>query len=92
MFEYRHISVEAKRNVEERYPAQEIQDTLNGFGREGWELVAIVPDWEWDHETVSQDHEVQEEGRYPTTTYTVEAPYSVPVHISGWYCTFKRSV
>ena len=57
MLEYTHTGVEAKRNIRDPYPVQEIQETLNEFGREGWELVAIVPDWEWGHATVNQDHE-----------------------------------
>ena len=90
MFEYHHTRVEAVQNSELPYPAQEVQNSLNEFGRDGWELVAIVPDWEWDYDTVRQDHSFGDadfEGGY-----SVDAPYSEPRYISGWYCTFKRSV
>ena len=90
MFEYRHTWIEADRND------QKIQDRLNDYGRGGLELVAIVPDHVWEQATVSQDHEYQGEGQFGPdalpTTYTVEAPYAMPVEISGWYCTFKRSI
>ena len=59
MFEYHHERIEAEQPTDDRFPAQEVEDRLNEFGREGWELVAIVPTWEWDSESVSQDHEYQ---------------------------------
>jgi len=49
MFEYLHIEVESQQRESDSYPDQEIEDTLNEFGRNGWELVAIVPDWVWDY-------------------------------------------
>lgn len=96
MFAYHHERVEAKQPTDCHYPAQDVQAWLYEFGREGWELVAIVPDWVWGSELVSQDHEYQRASEFgpdaDPTTYTVDAPYSVSVYIGGWYCTFKRSI
>ena len=87
-FEYLHkyIFTTAPRFTSSR----DVQEDLNALGREGWELVDMTPDWKWTSETIGQEHIGGSEfgGLY----YGVDAPYSVPDYIDGWYCTFKRGI
>ena len=81
-FEYLHTRIIAAEDVDEEeegevpYLDEYVQGELNRLGQEGWELVNMTPDWEWAYDS--------------PRGALVEASYSFPDYISGWYCTFKR--
>ena len=90
-FEYLHtwisVAEDEESDEDSDYDYLYVQAELNGLGQEGWELMSMTPDWEWDVETTTQEH-------YPESgeQYDVRAPYSFPRFISGWFCTFKRAL
>jgi hypothetical protein len=96
--EYRHIWIPSgdKNDAgdETPYSFEQMEEELNRRGEQGWELVNMTPDWEWNVATIDVTHEYQgasEDGPDALPTeYSTEAPYSYPWYISGWYCTFKR--
>ena len=78
-FEYRHKYIPADNAIgSEKYNDEHIKQELNKLGEDGWELVSMTPDWEW---VSSQTCDAGD----------IEAPYSYPNRIEGWYCTFKRT-
>ena len=83
-FEYLHIEIPAAESEDDPYPDESIQQELNRLGQQGWELVNMTPHWEWTYDTVNVTLE------YDPGESTLEAPFAVPDHISGWYCTFRR--
>lgn len=92
-FEYLHTWIIAAEDVDEDdvdeggevpYLYAQVQGQLNSLGRQGWELVDMTPHWEWTYDTVDVTLE------YDAGESTLEAPFAVPDHISGWYCTFRR--
>lgn len=94
-FEYLHEHINVQGEYEQAYiqdyPSEEVADYLNQRGEQGWELVNMTPHWEWDHDSVNQVH-VYGDSLHEAQEFDVGAPYSIPSHISGWYCSFKRSI
>jgi hypothetical protein len=93
-FEYLNTYVDAVESSG-TYQSQLVEEQLNKLGQEGWELVNMTPDWVWEYETISQQHDYYSaEFGSPgaVESYYVDAPYSEPDYIAGWYCTFKGSL
>ncbi|MBI4282172.1 MAG: DUF4177 domain-containing protein [Chloroflexi bacterium] len=94
-FEYLHTWILYDDN-EDSEDEESLESQLNRLGQQGWELVNMTPHWEWTYDPITQIHEYQAVSEFGPdampTKYTVEAPYSFPDYIRGWYCTFKRSL
>lgn len=62
-----------------------ISNWLKEMGNDGWELVNMTPDWAWGTVSGLPSRELLSDD-------TTKGPYSVPLYLAQWFCTFKKII